>query len=212
MREKVVQYAFFFSGLLCIAFGNAIAVKVKFLGLNPWEALNVGLYQQLGLSIGSWSILTGLLLMGVAWFVNRKYINIGTLLNTLLIGSFIDFFLWTGLLPEATHTYLDFAYLAVAIVLAGMGGGLYVSGGIGAGPKDGFMLTVAEMTKLSVSRARIAVECVVLVISYLIGGPVFIVTFFYTFIQSPIFQVSLKFFSRARVGLSRRWQARNAPA
>ncbi|MFT2010808.1 YczE/YyaS/YitT family protein [Pontibacter sp. 13R65] len=210
MREKVVQYIFFFSGLILIALGNAVAVKVKYLGLNPWEALNVALFQKLGLTIGAWSTITGLLLLVVALFVKRTYVNIGTFLNALLIGPMMDFFLWLDFLPNATETPIDYINLACAILLAGAGGGLYVSGGVGAGPKDGFMLTVAEMTKLSVSRARMAVELVVLVISYFLGGPVFVVTFFYTLLQSPIFQGSLKYFGRLRVSLTEKWLMQGA--
>ena len=73
-------------------------------------------------------------------------------------------------------------------------GGMYVAAGIGAGPRDGFMLTISDKTGLSISRARIIVECVVLIIGFMLGGPVFIVTFLYTFIQSPIFQQSFKMF------------------
>ena len=73
-------------------------------------------------------------------------------------------------------------------------GGMYVAAGIGAGPRDGFMLTISDKTGLSISRARIIVECVVLVIGFMLGGPVFVVTFLYTFIQSPIFQQSFKMF------------------
>lgn len=61
-------------------------------------------------------------------------------------------------------------------------------------PRDGFMLTISDKTGLSISRARIIVECIVLVVGFMLGGPVFIVTFLYTFIQSPIFQQSFKMF------------------
>nr|WP_255749817.1 hypothetical protein [Pontibacter liquoris] len=202
MREKAIQYAFFFSGLLLFGLGNAIAVKVKYLGLHPWEVLNVALFQKFGYSIGTWSTLTGLLLISVSWFVNRKYVNIGTFLNALLIGPIMDFFLWLGVLPEASHTSLDYVQLACAIVVVGVAGGLYVAGGIGAGPRDGFMLSLSDRTKLSVSKARILVESVVICVGLLLGGPVFIATFFYSFIQSPIFQVMLKFFGRLRVSLT----------
>jgi uncharacterized membrane protein YczE len=79
-------------------------------------------------------------------------------------------------------------------MITGVGGGMYVAAGIGAGPRDGFMLSISDKTKLSVSQARIIVECIVLIIGFLLGGPVFIATFLYTFIQSPIFQHSLKLF------------------
>jgi len=202
MREKIIQYTFFFSGLLLFGLGNAIAVKVKYLGLHPWEVLNVALYQKFGFTIGTWSTLTGLLLISVSWFVNRKYVNIGTFLNALLIGPFMDFFLWLGILPEAVHTSRDYIQLACAIILVGIAGGLYVAGGIGAGPRDGFMLAVSDRTKLLVSKARILVEFVVMAVGFILGGPVFIATFFYSLIQSPIFQVMLRFFGRLRITLT----------
>ena len=212
MRDWIIRYTFFFLGLLLFGLGNALAVKVKYLGLHPWEVLNVALYEKFGLSIGTWSILVGVLLIGVSWFMNRKYINIGTFLNALLVGPFMDLFLWLNVLPEATHTWQDYAVLAVAIVIAGIAGGLYVAGGIGAGPRDGFMLSVSDRTGLSISKARIAVECVVLFIGYLLGGPVFIVSFFYTFLLSPIFQFTLKHFVRLREYLSGKGSAKKVQA
>ncbi|MDX5437366.1 MAG: hypothetical protein LPK03_09245, partial [Pontibacter sp.] len=65
-----------------------------------------------------------------------------------------------------------------------------------------FMLSISDRTKLSVSKARIVVESVVLVIGWLMGGPVFVVTFFYTLLFSPIFQYTLKFFVNLREKLS----------
>lgn len=198
LRNWIIRYTFFFMGLVCFGLGIAISVKVKHLGLHPWDVLNVAFAQEFGLSIGTWSVIVGMALILVSLFISRKYINIGTFLNALLIGPFMDFFLWLNILPEATHTWVDYVWLLIAILIIGIGGGMYVAGGIGAGPRDGFMLTISDRTGFSVSKARIVVECVVLVIGYLLGGPVYIVTFFYTFILSPVFQVSLQVFARLR--------------
>jgi uncharacterized membrane protein YczE len=197
----LVRYGFFFSGLVCFGLGIAITVKVKYLGLHPWDVLNVALYEHFGLTIGTWSIFVGLLLIGVSLLVSRKYVNIGTFLNALLIGPIMDFFLWLDVLPYASNTWIDYLILLLGIVIIGIGGGLYVAGGIGAGPRDGFMLSISERTGLSISKARIVVESIVLVVGFLLGGPVFWVTFIYTFILSPIFQFSLKFFLRLRTKL-----------
>lgn len=202
LRNWMIRYAFFFMGLICFGLGIAISVKVKHLGLHPWDVLNVAFSQQFGWSIGTWSVMVGLALIVVSLFLNRKYINIGTFLNALLIGPILDFFLWLDVLPEPTHTWTDYLWLLMGILIIGIGGGLYVAAGIGAGPRDGFMLTISDRTGYSVSKARIIVESVVLVIGFLLGGPVFIVTFLYTFILSPIFQLSLKVFAHLRQALS----------
>ncbi|PEF32696.1 YczE/YyaS/YitT family protein [Bacillus wiedmannii] len=180
MRLTLFRHFLFFLGLIFFGLGNALAVKVKFLGLHPWEVLNMALYQRFGWTIGTWSVICGLCLVLISLLVDRKYINVGTFLNALLIGPIMDFFLQSNILPNAS----DYLWINLLILFAG----------IGAGPRDGFMLTISDKTGLSISRARIIVECVVLVIGFMLGGPVFIVTFLYTFIQSPIFQQSFKMF------------------
>ncbi|MFL6558788.1 YczE/YyaS/YitT family protein [Neobacillus sp. C211] len=194
MKMKFFQYFLFFAGLTFFGLGNAIAVKVKYVGLHPWEVLNVALYQHFGLTIGTWGVICGLILIFISFFVARSYISIGTILNALCIGPIMDFFLWLDILPKATGTWLDYLILLSGIMITGIGGGMYVAAGIGAGPRDGFMLSISDKTKLSVSQARIIVESIVLMIGLLLGGPVFIATFLYTFIQSPIFHHSLKLF------------------
>ncbi len=200
-RHNTIRYTFYFTGLVLFGLGVAVSVKVKYLGLHPWDVLNVALFDHFGFSIGTWSIVVGLLLIGVSLLVSKKYVNIGTFLNALLIGPIMDFFLWIDVLPDASNTWTDYLLLLLGIIIIGMGGGLYVSGGVGAGPRDGFMLSMSERTGLSVSKARILVESIVLVIGYLLGGPVFWVTFIYTFLLSPVFQFSLKFFTRLRTRL-----------
>jgi len=191
---KLFQYCLFFLGLTFFGLGNAIAVKVKYVGLHPWEVLNVALYQHFGLTIGTWGVICGLILILISLFAARSYISIGTILNALCIGPIMDFFLWLDILPKATNTWVDYLILLSGIVITGIGGGMYVAAGIGAGPRDGFMLSISDKTRLSVSQARMLVESLVLLIGLILAGPVFIATFIYTFIQSPIFQLSLKFF------------------
>ncbi len=197
-RYNLIRYTFYGTGLVLFGLGVAVSVKVQYLGLHPWDVLNLALFDLFGLTIGTWSIIVGLVLIGISLLVSRKYVNIGTFLNALLIGPIMDFFLWTDILPNATNTWTDYIILLLGILIIGLGGGLYVSGGVGAGPRDGFMLSMSERTGLSVSKARIMVESIVLVIGYLLGGPVFWVTFIYTFLLSPVFQFSLKFFLRLR--------------
>lgn len=200
-QHNTIRYVFYFTGLVCFGLGVAVSVKVKHLGLHPWDVLNVALFERFGFTIGTWSIIVGLVLIGISLLVSKKYVNIGTFLNALLIGPIMDFFLWLNFLPDATNTWTDYILLVLGIIIIGIGGGLYVAGGVGAGPRDGFMLSMSERTGLSVSKARIMVETIVLVIGYFLGGPVFWVTFIYTFLLSPIFQFSLKFFTRLRIRL-----------
>lgn len=191
MKLKI-QVPFFIVGLIVFSYGIAVAIKVKYLGVHPWDVLNIALYDKFGLTIGTWNVIFGLMLVLVSLLIDRTFVNIGTFINALMVGPMVDFFLWLDVLPQASTLIADVLILLLGIVIMGIGGGMYNAARIGSGPRDGFMLAISVKLGYSISRVRIIVESIVLVVALLLGGPVFIFTFIYTFIQSPIFQVAYK--------------------
>lgn len=191
-----IQIPFFIGGLLLFSYGIAVAIKVKYLGVHPWDVLNLALYDKIGLTIGSWNLIFGLMLVLVTLLIDRSYVNIGTFINALMVGPMVDFFLWLDVLPQASTLIFDVLVLLLGILIMGIGGGMYNAARIGSGPRDGFMLAISVKLGYSISRVRMIVESIVLVVALLLGGPVFIFTIIYTFIQSPIFQASYKVCTR----------------
>ncbi|HIV75543.1 MAG TPA: YitT family protein [Candidatus Pseudogracilibacillus intestinigallinarum] len=183
-------------GLLIFSFGITLSIQMQYLGIHPWDVLSVGLFEKIGLTIGSWNIIIGFFLILVAFILDKSYIKVGTFTNAILVGVFVDFYMWTGLLPVPTNAIFDIFVMMIGIVLMGFGGGLYNAAQIGAGPRDGFMLSISDKVGMSIGKVRIITECTVLVIGFLIGGPIFIFTFIFTFIQSPIFQYSYEYFNQ----------------
>ncbi len=163
---------------------------MQHLGVHPWDVLNVAMFDKIGFTVGTWNIIISFILIGVCLILDRRYIKIGTFFNAVLIGSFVDFYHWTGILPTATNTWLDVIFMLIGICIMGFGGGMYNAAGVGSGPRDGFMLSIADKLGAPIGRVRIITECSVLVLGLIIGGPVFIFTFVFTFIQSPIFQAT----------------------
>lgn len=186
----MIRLTFFLIGLILFSLGISMTINMQYLGLQPWDILNVALYQKFGLSVGTWSIIVGMILVTISWFLDRTYVRIGTFLNIIIIGSFVDFFLWLDFLPKASHTWTDVVVMISGAALIGFAGGMYNSGGIGAGPRDGFMLSLSDKLNVSISKVRITIEILVVLIGLALGGPVFIFTFILTFVQSPIFQYS----------------------
>ncbi len=183
-----IRSGVFLFGLAIFSFGISLTINMQHLGLHPWDVLSVAMYDKVGLSIGSWNIIIGIVLICVALILDRTYIKLGTFLNAVVVGSLVDFYLWLDFLPTASHTWTDIVIISLGIIIMGVGGGVYNSAGVGSGPRDGFMLSISDRTGYSIGRVRIVTELGVLVIGFLIGGPVFIFTFIFTFIQSPIFQ------------------------
>lgn len=193
-----VRVLTFVIGLIVFSFGISLSIKMQYLGLHPWDVLSVGLFDKIGLSVGTWNIMIGIMLIIVAFVLDRSYIKLGTFFNAILVGLCVDFYLWSGILPEPSHLWLDITFMVIGIIIMGVGGGLYNAAKLGAGPRDGFMLSISDKTGYSIGRVRIVTETSVLVIGLLIGGPVFVFTFIFTFIQSPIFQFSYLRFLKIR--------------
>ncbi len=188
LLQSIIRWSVYFMGLVIFSCGITMTIYMQHLGIHPWDVLNVAMYEKIGLTIGSWNIIFSFLLIIVSWILDKSYIKIGTFLNAILIGAFVDFYMWLDFLPKATHTWLDIFIILLGIMVMGIGGGIYNAAGVGSGPRDGFMLSISDKTKQPIGRVRIIVESLVLVIGLILGGPVFIVTFLFTFIQSPIFQ------------------------
>lgn len=181
-------------GVVIFSLGITLTIKMSYLGIHPWDVLNVGFFEKYGLSIGTWNIIVGSCLIIISLILDHTYVKIGTFLNVVLVGLFVDTYLWLDVLPNPTNIYLDISMMLIGIIIMGIGGGLYNAAGLGSGPRDGFMLSISDKTGYSIGKVRILTELTVLVIGLIIGGPVFIFTLIFTFVQSPIFQYAyLKF-------------------
>lgn len=183
-----IRWLIFLFGIMAFSLGVSMSINMQHLGIHPWDVLNVALYEKLGFSIGSWAIIISILLIGVSWILDKSYIKLGTFFNAILVGIFVDIYLFLDFLPTASHTWMDYVWMIIGIMIMGVGGGVYNAANVGSGPRDGFMLSISDKLSASVGKVRIITETFVLLIGLILGGPVFLFTFVFTFIQSPIFQ------------------------
>ncbi|MGM0752879.1 MAG: YczE/YyaS/YitT family protein [Bacillota bacterium] len=169
-RELVLRWSFFFTGLLVLAFGISLTIKGKDLGIGPWDVFHYGLFKQLGLTIGTWSIIAGFVILFVTGIGTKSFPKVGAFINMLLIGIFIDLFNY--ILPDPQSLLAQSIVFAIGIVVIGYGIGLYVSADLGAGPRDSLMLLVVEKTGWKVQWVRNGMEIIVFFFGWLLGGPV----------------------------------------
>ncbi|MBW3114278.1 YitT family protein [Bacillus sp. MCCB 382] len=169
-REKMLRWSFFFIGLLVLSFGISLTIKGKDLGIGPWDVFHYGLFKQLGLTIGTWSIIVGFIILFVTGVGTKSFPKAGAFINMLLIGIFIDLF--NFVLPDPHSLAAQAVVFAIGIVVIGYGIGLYVSADLGAGPRDSLMLLVVEKTGWKVQWVRNGMEIIVFFLGWLLGGPV----------------------------------------
>lgn len=164
------------------------------LGLMAWSVLHEGLSRQTGLSIGLVTNLLGAVVL-LVWIPLRQRPGLGTISNVLVIGTATDFTL--ALLPEVGALPGRTALLLGGIALNGLATAAYISAGYGPGPRDGLTTGLVKATGVSIRRARLSVELVVLACGWLLGGTVGIGTVLHAVVIGPLMQAGLSIFGRA---------------
>lgn len=189
MRSALWRWTFFFVGLLVFSFGTTLCIKGHSLGISPWDVLNVGLNIHFGLTIGTWSIITGLIIVTGTAIARKSFPQIGTWLNMIAIGVFIDFFNW--MIPDVESLFGQIILFVLGVLIMGLGVGVYVSANVGAGPRDTLMLLLVKKTGWSIKRIRTLLEVGVGIAGWLLGGPVGIGTIIVALLLGQIVQVTL---------------------
>lgn len=189
MRTLFYRWLFFLSGLMMLALGFTMIIKADKLGIGPWDVLHVGLFLNFGLTIGTWSILVAFILIIVSTISQRRLPQIGTFLNMILVGVFIDIYYF--LIPEIPSITGQVLMLIGGIIVSGCGVGIYVSPKIGAGPRDSLMLVLMQKTGLSVTVVRAGIEVTAALIGWALGGPIGIGTIAVALLTGRIVQFTL---------------------
>jgi len=170
-RPITVRYSVFMLGLAVMGFGIGTMVEAN-IGVAPWDTLHIGLQKTFGLTIGMWSQLVGVMIIVGSYVIGRIKPTVGMFLNMFFFGLFIDLFMWLKWIPTG-ETLLERSVLfAAGLLIYTFGTGMYISPRLGAGPRDSFMLALHERMGWGIGKVRIGIECTVMLLGFLLGGPV----------------------------------------
>jgi hypothetical protein len=128
------------------------------------------------------------------WIPLKERPGFGTLANIVLIASFIE--IGTHLFPVASSFAVGIVYNFIGISLVGIGSALYITCGLGPGPRDGAMTGLHYRTGVRVGRVRMAIEVTVLVIGFLLGGTVGLGTALFALLIGQSVAISLGILAR----------------
>jgi uncharacterized membrane protein YczE len=188
-------------------FALAIALMIRSgLGLGPWDAFHVGLHLQTGITVGTASILAGLVIIAGCLALGVK-LGPATFANMVLIGILTDVAL--PILPPARGMAVGFAYHVAGIALIGLATGMYLGARLGAGPRDGLMTALAGRYGWSIRRTRMGLELSVLVLGWAMGSALGIGTIMFALGVGPAVQWGMRLFGL--IGQGPRRQADGEP-
>jgi uncharacterized membrane protein YczE len=163
LRVAILSLALFLFGI-----GESFLVQSR-LGNSPWIVLSEGISRKAGINLGwaTWLISCVVLLL---WIPLRERPGFGTLLNFFVIPAALQ--LGVDIFPRQEKFLPGLAFAITGILLVGIASALYISTGLGPGPRDGWMTGIHRKTGVRVGRVRLAIEAVVLTAGFTLGGRV----------------------------------------
>ena len=181
-----------FFGLAIFGLGDSLFIQAG-IGNAPWTVFAEGLTNKTGMSIGFATFVISVFVL-LLWIPLKERPGFGTLSNIVLIATFIE--LGTHIFPEANSFAVGIVYNFIGISLVGIGSALYITCGLGPGPRDGAMTGLHYRTGVRVGRVRMAIEVTVLAIGFLMGGTVGVGTALFALFIGQSVAISLGILAR----------------
>ena len=186
-KPKFSTFFFLCLGLTLFGLGEGLLI-VSLTGASPWSVLAQGISIHLNFSIGLITFFISLFVIFLWIFLEQKP-GIGTILNAIIIALMIDFSLAFIETPETYFVKLIMAIIAVMI--GGLGSGIYLIANLGPGPRDGLMTGLQKKTNFPIAVVRAFLEITVVSIGWYLGGTVGVGTLLFAFGVGPCVALGL---------------------
>ena len=77
-----------------------------------------------------------------------------------------------AIIPHQDNYLIGLIFALIGIAAIGIGSGIYITCGLGPGPRDGLMTALHNRTGIRIGRVRLILEILVLTAGWLLGGTV----------------------------------------
>lgn len=192
VKSDLTKALIMFVGFVIMSMGIAL-IKDSQLGLFPWGVLHQGISKVTPLSFGQVTTYFGFLILLFSVLLFKTNIGPGTILNIILVGPTIDLFDSLIYLPNDGYV-IKVLFFLFGLLLMTSGKALYISTKLGAGPRDGLFVGVSRVFKIEVKYVKPAIEIIVLIIGYFLGGLVGVGTIVTMFVSGYLIQLFFRLF------------------
>ena len=156
------------SGCAVATMCYAVTIRAG-LGLGPLFVFQVGLANVAGISIGTAVMVTGVATILVALLL-RSWPGPGTLALPFLGGALLNLIL--PAMPAINGLALRALSVVVATWIMALGGALMIRAGLGPAGYDCVMLGLHRVSAWPLTPIRLAMELTMLLLGWLLGGPI----------------------------------------
>jgi uncharacterized membrane protein YczE len=187
-----VRTVVLFVGLFIFGLGDSLLIQSE-IGNAPWSVLAQGISNRFDITMG-WSTFGISSLVLLLWIPLKEKPGFGTLSNIALIAIAIQ--VGVTLFPSQDSLVIGILYCLVGIAMVGIGSSLYITCGLGPGPRDGLMTALHNKSGIRIGRVRLGIEGTVLIGGYLLGGTVGLGTLMFATLIGQSIAISLGVVSR----------------
>jgi uncharacterized protein len=181
-----------FFGLFIFGLGDSLLIQSE-IGNAPWSVLAQGAANRLEITMG-WSTFAISTLVLLLWIPLKEKPGFGTLSNIAVIAMAIQ--VGVTYFPIQSTYPAGIIYCLLGIALVGLGSALYITCGLGPGPRDGLMTALHHKSGVRIGRVRMGIEGTVLLGGWLLGGTVGIGTLLFAALIGQSIAISLGVVSR----------------
>ncbi|MFM1758210.1 MAG: hypothetical protein RL193_787 [Actinomycetota bacterium] len=179
-------------GLTIFGLGDALIIN-SLTGNAPWSVLAQGFSLKTGVNLGTATFLISALVLFFWWPLGERP-GFGTVANIVVIAIAIQF--GVSNFPEAGNFTIGIIYDFLGVALVGVGSALYITCGLGPGPRDGLMTSLHKISGIRVGRIRLAIESCAFLGGFALGGRVGIGTAIFALFIGQSIAISLGVVSR----------------
>jgi len=186
-KPKFSTSFFLIFGLTIFGLGEGLLI-LSTTGNSPWSVLAEGISLNSNLSIGAatFCVSVGVLFL---WFFLKQKPGLGTIFNIIVIAAMIDFTL--NYFQPPSSLFIKYLLAVLAVILVGLGSGIYLVANLGPGPRDGLMTGLTKTTNLPIALVRAFLEITVVIIGWYLGGTVGVGTLIFAFGIGPCVALGL---------------------
>ena len=161
------------------------------MGTDPCTLMNLTISSRLGISLGNWQALLNCVLFIIVIWKGREHIGFGTLANMFLVGYSLDFFSWlwrqTGIAAYFTSAAVRYAVFLPALFVFIIAAAVYMDVELGTAPYDAIPFIISKaLPKVPFKAIRISYDFLVILIAWIFGGHVQIVTILMALLLGPV--------------------------
>ncbi|MEH7336612.1 YitT family protein [Neobacillus drentensis] len=167
-----MKYVIYVVGIFILTLGISFTIQSD-LGTSPFDALLVGLSQNVGLTVGSWEIILAFILIGCNSLLKRQRPEVLGLLTAFITGIGID--MWLFLLTNLITLELWYSKVVcfgIGLVVIGLGTATYLHTNLTPIPIDRLTLIIQELTRTNIFFARTLIYLVFLIMAWILNGPI----------------------------------------